>query len=176
MSNPTSPTDWKGGAMQARIAKRYAAERRFKALGLLAVLASGAFLAFLLFVMVGNGLRGFTYTNVAVPVDFKAMPLTVDAARLGDADADQVIANAGLADIVAFAADEALVSEHSHKYTRQSFSNLAWAAGWQVEETWTDPRGWFGVLKLVPGRPGVSAISGVDRGSPAQRSPAIDTR
>ena len=79
-------------------------------------------------------------------------------------------------DFVSFAADEALVSEHSHKYTRQSFSNLAWAAGWQVEETWTDPRGWFGVLKLVPGRPGVSAISGVDRGSPAQRSPAIDTR
>ena len=34
----------------------------------------------------------------------------------------------------------------------------------------------FNHLKLVPGRPGVSAISGVDRGSPAQRSPAIDTR
>jgi phosphate transport system permease protein len=125
MSKTTSPTDWKGGAMQARIAKRYAAERRFKLLGLLAVLASGAFLAFLLFVMVGNGLRGFTYTNVAVPVDFKAMPLTVDAARLGDADADQVIAGAGLADIVAFAADEALgdggsamISENAWKEVR----------------------------------------------------------
>jgi phosphate transport system permease protein len=125
MSKTTSPTDWKGGAMQARIAKRYAAERRFKLLGLLAVLASGAFLAFLLFVMVGNGLRGFTYTNVAVPVDFKAMPLTVDASRLGDADADQVIANAGLADIVAFAADEALgdggsamISENAWKEVR----------------------------------------------------------
>lgn len=125
MSKTTSPTDWKGGAMQARIAKRYAAERRFKLLGLLAVLASGAFLAFLLFVMVGNGLRGFTYTNVAVPVDFRAMPLTVDASRLGDADADQVIANAGLADIVAFAADEALgdggsamISENAWKEVR----------------------------------------------------------
>ncbi len=94
--------------MQKRIAGRYAAERRFKYIGLGAVLLSGAFLAFLLFVMVGNGARGFTYTHVAVPIDFKAMPLTVDAARLGDADADQVIANAGLADIVAFAADEAL--------------------------------------------------------------------
>src|SRR3546814_6427386 len=42
-------------AMQTRIARRYAAERRFKALGLGAILLSGAFLAFLLFVMVGGG-------------------------------------------------------------------------------------------------------------------------
>ena len=111
--------------MQGRIARRYAAERRFRLLGLGAVLLSGLFLAFLLFTMVGNGLRGFTYTNVEVPVDFKAMPLTVDASRLSDADADQVIAGAGLADIVAFAADEALgdggsamISENAWKEVR----------------------------------------------------------
>lgn len=127
MSKMTSPTDWKGGAMQGRIAKRYAAERRFRLFGLGAVLLSGLFLAFLLFTMVGNGLRGFTYTNVEVPVDFVAMPLTVDAARLGDADADQVIAGAGLADIVAFAADEALgdggsaiISENAWKEVRSA--------------------------------------------------------
>ena len=107
--------------MQKRIAGRYAAERRFKAMGLGAVLLSGFFLAFLLFVMVGNGARGFTYTHVAVPIDFKAMPLTVDKARLSDADADQVIANAGLADIVAFAADEALGKDGS-----QLISENAW--------------------------------------------------
>lgn len=116
--------------MQSRIAKRYAAERRFKLLGLGAVLLSGAFLAFLLFVMVGNGARGFMYTHVAVPVDFKAMPLTVDTSRLGDADADQVIANAGLADIVAFAADEALgdggsklISENAWKEVRSAIKD-----------------------------------------------------
>jgi phosphate transport system permease protein len=125
MNRQTAPTDWKGSVMQSRIAKRYAAERRFKLLGLGAVLLSGAFLAFLLFVMVGNGARGFTYTHVAVPVDFKAMPLTIDTSRLGDADADQVIANAGLSDIVAFAADEALgnggadlISENAWKEVR----------------------------------------------------------
>ena len=125
MNRETAPTDWKGAAMQKRIAGRYAAERRFKLFGLGAVLLSGLFLAFLLFVMVGNGLRGFTYTNVEVPIDFKAMPLTVDASRLGDADADQAIANAGLADIVAFAADEALgadgakmISENAWKEVR----------------------------------------------------------
>ena len=75
MNRDTAPTDWKGAAMQKRIAGRYAAERRFKLFGLGAVLLSGFFLAFLLFVMVGNGVRGFTYTHVAVPVDFQAMPL-----------------------------------------------------------------------------------------------------
>ena len=127
MNRETSPTDWKGTAMQKRIAGRYAAERRFKLFGLGAVLLSGAFLAFLLFVMVGNGARGFTYTHVAVPIDFKAMPLTIDKARLSDADADQVIANAGLADIVAFAADEALgdggsalISENAWKEVRSA--------------------------------------------------------
>jgi len=130
MNRATSPTDWKGNVMQTRIAKRYAAERRFKLFGLGAVLLSGAFLAFLLFVMVGNGARGFTYTHVAVPVDFKAMPLTIDAARLGDPDADQVIANAGLADIVAFAADEALgdggsalISENAWKEVRSAIKD-----------------------------------------------------
>ncbi|KQZ71523.1 phosphate ABC transporter permease [Sphingopyxis sp. Root214] len=130
MNRQTAPTDWKGAVMQTRIAKRYAAERRFKLFGLGAVLLSGAFLAFLLFVMVGNGARGFMYTHVAVPVDFKAMPLTVDMARLGDADADQVIANAGLSDIVAFAADEALgtdgsklISENAWKEVRSAIKD-----------------------------------------------------
>ena len=60
-------------------------------------------------------------------------------------------------DFVSFAADEALVSEHSHKYTPQSFANLAWAAGWQVFETWSDARRWFSVLKLAPGRARIGA-------------------
>ena len=130
MNRQTAPTDWKGAVMQKRIAGRYAAERRFKLFGLGAVLLSGAFLAFLLFVMVGNGARGFMYTHVAVPVDFKAMPLTIDKARLSDADADQVIANAGLADIVAFAADEALgtdgsklISENAWKEVRSAIKD-----------------------------------------------------
>ncbi|HWW59120.1 MAG TPA: phosphate ABC transporter permease PstA [Sphingopyxis sp.] len=130
MNRQTAPTDWKGAVMQKRIAGRYAAERRFRLMGLGAVLLSGAFLAFLLFVMVGNGARGFMYTHVEVPVDFRAMPLTVDKTRLGDADADQVIANAGLADIVAFAADEALgtdgsklISENAWKEVRSAIKD-----------------------------------------------------
>src|SRR3546814_2631635 len=72
--------------------------------------------------MVGGWARGFTYTHVAVPVDFAATPLTIDASRLDDPDADQQVANAGLSDIVAFAADQtlgdggsALISPHAWK-------------------------------------------------------------
>ena len=52
-----SPTDWNGPIMQKRIASRYAAERRFKAMGFIAVALSTLFLAFLLFTMLGQGLR-----------------------------------------------------------------------------------------------------------------------
>ena len=72
------PTDWKSDAMRKRIARRYAAERRFHLLGLGAVLLSAAFLAFLLVTMMGNGLRGFTRTEIALKVDFPASPLLLD--------------------------------------------------------------------------------------------------
>ena len=86
------PTDWKSDAMRKRIARRYASERRFKAAGLLAVALSAAFLAFLLFNMMGNGLRGFTRTEIAVKIDFPASPLLLDP----NAITDQSLANANL--------------------------------------------------------------------------------
>ncbi|WP_242130256.1 phosphate ABC transporter permease PstA [Sphingobium sp. Sx8-8] len=92
MSATRNPTDWTSEAMRRRIARRYAAERRFKAAGLFAVLLSAAFLAFLLFTMVGNGLRGFTRTEIAVKVDFPASPLLLDP----NAITDQALANANL--------------------------------------------------------------------------------
>jgi phosphate transport system permease protein len=108
-----APTDWQGEAMQRRIKRRYDAEDRFRLAGLFAVLLSGFFLAFLLFTMVGNGLRGFTYTSVTVPIDFAANPLTVSTEAFTAPDIDQQLVNAGLADIVMFAAEEALGAEAS---------------------------------------------------------------
>ena len=92
MTTERLPTDWKSDAMRKRIARRYASERRFKAAGLLAVALSAAFLAFLLFSMLGNGLRGFTRTEIAVTVDFPASPLLLDP----NAITDQALANANL--------------------------------------------------------------------------------
>jgi len=65
--DPT-PTDWKQSAMQRRIRRRYAAERRFRLVGLGAVLLSGGFLAFLLITMMINGLSGFSQTEVRLDI------------------------------------------------------------------------------------------------------------
>jgi phosphate transport system permease protein len=54
-----APTDWNGAVMQRRIRRRYSAERRFKLIGLSAILLSAGFLAFLLISMLINGLGGF---------------------------------------------------------------------------------------------------------------------
>lgn len=59
-----APTDWNSPKMQRRIQRRYAAERRFRLIGLAAILISAGFLAFLLATMVGNGISGFSRTEI----------------------------------------------------------------------------------------------------------------
>ena len=103
-SSERLPTDWKSDAMRKRIARRYAAERRFKAAGMAAVLLSAAFLAFLLFTMVGNGMRGFTRTEIALKVDFPASPLLLDPANI----TDEALANANLPMVTSAVAQKAL--------------------------------------------------------------------
>ena len=60
--NNVALTRWSGEDAQRRVAKRYAAERRFKLLGLLAVGLSAAFLVFLLATMLVRGLGGLSAT------------------------------------------------------------------------------------------------------------------
>ena len=91
--DPT-PTDWKSGAMRQRIRRRYAAERRFKLLGLGAVMISAGFLAFLLINMFANGARGFTQTEVRVDVNFPRSSLFLDPATLQGFGAEQALASA----------------------------------------------------------------------------------
>ena len=89
------PTDWKAAAMQKRIRGRYRAEKRFKFYGLAAVVLSAGFLAFLLFTMVSNGLRGFTQSEIAVPIDFAASDLFLEPAQLEGDGADAALAGGG---------------------------------------------------------------------------------
>ncbi len=91
-----TPTDWKANAMQRRIRRRYAAERRFRLLGLFAVLLSAAFLAFLLFNMFANGIRGFTQTELRLTLDFPRSGLVIDPASLAGANADDALAAADI--------------------------------------------------------------------------------
>lgn len=43
---------------------------------------------------------------------------------------------------------EAIVTEHSHKYTDESFATIAERAGLAIDRRWSDPRGWFAVYYL----------------------------
>jgi phosphate transport system permease protein len=55
-----SVSRWTDQAMQARVRRRYAAERRFKAFGIAAIGLSVSFLLFLLVTMAANGLGGLS--------------------------------------------------------------------------------------------------------------------
>ena len=57
---PRRPTDWKTAAVQRRTRRRYAAERRFRLMGLAAVCVSAGFLAFLLLSMLAGDIFGTT--------------------------------------------------------------------------------------------------------------------
>jgi len=98
-----TPTDWNGQIMQKRIARRYRAERRFKAMGFLAVALSTVFLAFLLFNMLGQGLRGFQRTEIAVDFDFPALTSGTTAAAISGPNADAALNSMDVPGIVELA-------------------------------------------------------------------------
>lgn len=95
-----TPTDWKSAAMQKRIRRRYARERRFKLFGMMAVILSAAFLAFLIATMMANGARGFTRSEVALHFDFPKLGIEIDRSHLKTPGADLALAGAGLQDKV----------------------------------------------------------------------------
>ena len=106
MNNPPR-TDWRAPEMARRVRRRYAAERRFRLFGLLAVIASAGFLAFLLGNMALNGVQGFVQTRVLLPVDFARAALPLSVERLQGPGADLALANAGLPELTDQAARDA---------------------------------------------------------------------
>ncbi|HEX8402031.1 MAG TPA: phosphate ABC transporter permease PstA [Allosphingosinicella sp.] len=121
-----APTDWKGSPMQRRIRRRYAAERRFRMLGLLAILLSAAFLAFLLFNMVANGIRGFTQTEIRLTLDFPRSGLRIDPVALSGPGADEALAAADI--------DGAVRSAATGQYGREGPAYLSEGAWLRVRE------------------------------------------
>ncbi len=107
MNNARRPTDWKAAGVQRRTRRRYAAERRFRLLGLAAVWLSAGFLAFLLASMLWQGASGFRQTRVALPIDLAAAKLVVTPAQLNGRGADLALAGAGLEGVVDRAATQA---------------------------------------------------------------------
>lgn len=109
----TSGSPTRSNAFALRLKRRYAAERRFKAIGLGAVLFSLAVLAFLLVTMLWNGIGGFQRVELRVPVDFSAASLSADPAILAQPNAAQSLEMQGLPQIVEAAAQQALGDDAS---------------------------------------------------------------
>ena len=95
-------------AFARRLKKRYGAERRFKALGMGAVLFSVAVLIFLLSTMLWNGIGGFQRVELSVPIDLSATGLSADPAVLAQLNAVQNLEMQGLPQIVSAAAEQAI--------------------------------------------------------------------
>jgi phosphate transport system permease protein len=111
MNSPASPAEpsgatglWAGPAMQARVRKRYAAERRFRWMGLAAVSLSAGFLLFLLVTMAAAGLSGFSSTRIALPIDFRGSGISIDMDRMTQDEATSSLSQQGLSDVIAMAA------------------------------------------------------------------------
>ena len=87
--------------MTKRVAARYAAERRFRALGFAAAALSVSFLAFLLITMASRGLGGFTHTEARLVLDLPRSDIVIDPAALKSPDAPTIVAQADLDSAIA---------------------------------------------------------------------------
>jgi phosphate transport system permease protein len=81
-----------GAAVQARLAKRHAAERRFRAYGLIAITLAIGFLAILLTSLVIQGHAAFVSNQMTVKVYLD--PNRIDATDIGGANYDFMLAEA----------------------------------------------------------------------------------
>ncbi len=102
---PIIDTDvWKSESMQRRVARRYAAERRFRGVGFFAVALSAGFLAFLLISMFINGIGGFRQAELKLKVDFASIAAGVTPAALQGDKADDAMATLDLESLTLAAA------------------------------------------------------------------------
>jgi phosphate transport system permease protein len=123
MSDHIPPT--RTAAFEARIRQRYRAEKRFKALGLGAILFSVAVLAFLLVSMTMNGIGGFQRTELAVPIDFPNAGIAGDETSLSAPSAMQTLEAQGLPAVVAFYAEEALGADGAAEVSTDAWRTVA---------------------------------------------------
>ncbi len=109
MTERIAPT--RTAEFEARLKKRYAAERRFKLAGLGAILFSVAVLAFLLITMTINGIGGFQRAEMNVAIDFTEAGLSGDRATLSQIGAVQILEAQGLPATVEYFAQQQLGEE-----------------------------------------------------------------
>ncbi len=115
---PLAPTRTK--EFEGRLKKRYASERRFKALGLGAIIFSIMVLVFLMGSMLITGVGGFQRTVVDLPVDFSNAALSIQADAT-EAVAVRSLQRQGLPEIVDFAAEQSLGVEGAAQINSESW-------------------------------------------------------
>ncbi len=123
MSERLAPT--RTAAYEARLKRRYAAERRFRALGLGAILFSVAVLLFLLATMTFNGVAGFQRVELEVPIDFTQAGIAADPAAMAQPGALQSLEAQGLPDVVTYFAGEALGEDGAAELGAQAWRDVA---------------------------------------------------
>lgn len=111
-------------AFQARLKQRYAAERRFRAIGLAAVVFSAAVLAFLLITMTSNALGGFQRAEMALRIDLSQSGMQIDAERLAGPDPLLALEAAGLPGAVEAEAIQKLGSEAAAELDRNAWRDV----------------------------------------------------
>ncbi len=121
--NRAAPT--RTPVFEARLKKRYAAERRFKAFGLAAILFSIAVLLFLLVTMTVNGIGGFQRAELSVPIDFREAGISGDANTLSRTDAVPLLEAQGLREVVSFYAEQALGPAGAAELSGQAWREVA---------------------------------------------------
>jgi phosphate transport system permease protein len=112
-------------AFEARLAKRYRAERNFRLLGLGAVAFSVGVLVFLLGTMLLNGIGGFQRAELAVSVDFPASGITGDATSLTAPTAPQTLEMQGLPKIINAFAEEQLGKDAARQISPDAWRDVA---------------------------------------------------
>ena len=123
MTERLDPT--RQAAFEARLKKRYAAERRFKAFGLGAILFSVAVLLFLLGTMPLNGIGGFQRVELEVPIDFTPAGIAAAPATMDQPGAIQTLEAQGLRDVVQYFAQENLGEEAASQLGGQAWRDVA---------------------------------------------------
>jgi phosphate transport system permease protein len=112
-------------AFEARLKKRYAAERRFRLAGLGAILFSVAVLVFLLGTMTINGIAGFQRATLSVPVDFTAVGVSLPPDLASEDAIARALESQGLPDIVNFSAERALGKQAADEINRDAWRIVA---------------------------------------------------
>jgi phosphate transport system permease protein len=112
-------------AFEARLAKRYRAERNFRLVGLGAVMFSLAVLAFLLGSMFINGIAGFQRAEMPVTINFAEAGVEGDAVSLAAPSAVQTLEMGGLPDVVQFYAAAQLGDDAAAELSPDAWRDVA---------------------------------------------------